>query len=145
VKTVNQLEQETLIRDFVNRRVWAVVGASQDPSKFGNRVFRSLRNAGYAVYPVNPRGGELDGAKVYPTLADLPESPEVIDLVVPPLVSEQIVKEAHQLGLSRVWMQPGAESETAIAYCRDHGIQVVYQACAMVHKRHWGQTTNREG
>jgi predicted CoA-binding protein len=145
VKPVNRLEQETLIKDFVNRRVWAVVGASQDPSKFGNRVFHSLRNAGYTVYPVNPRGGELGGAKVYSTLADLPESPEVIDLVVPPLVSEQIVKDAHQLGLSRVWMQPGAESETAIAYCRDHGIQVVYDACAMVHKRYWGKATNGEG
>ncbi len=126
-----------LIRDFVNLRVWAVVGASQDRSKFGNRVFRSLREAGYTVYAVNPKGGELEGAKVYSTLADLPQPPDVVDLVVPPPVTEQVVKEAHELGLSRIWMQPGAESQAAIVYCQEHGIQVVYDACAMVHKRRW--------
>jgi predicted CoA-binding protein len=130
-------EQRQLISDFINRRVWAVVGASQDPAKFGNRIFRSLRGAGYVVYPVNPKGGELEGETVYPSLADLPESPEVIDLVVPPSITEQVVKEAHALGLVRVWMQPGAESEAAIAYCHQHGIQVVHDACAMVWKRQW--------
>jgi predicted CoA-binding protein len=130
-------EQQRLISDFVNRRVWAVVGASTDRSKFGNKVFRSLLNSGYTVYPVNPKGGKLEGATVYPSLADLPQTPEVIDLVVPPTVTEQVVQEAHQLGLARIWMQPGAESEAAIAFCQDHGIQVVHGACAMVWKRQW--------
>jgi predicted CoA-binding protein len=134
---MNRTEKERLISDFVGRRVWAVVGASQDQSKFGNRVYRSLRSSGYTVYPVNPRGGELEGAKVYASLADLPQSPEVVDLVVPPSITEKIVKEAHVLGLSRIWMQPGAESETAIRYCQEHGIEVVHDACAMVHKRQW--------
>jgi predicted CoA-binding protein len=74
---------------------------------------------------------------VYPTLADLPEQPEVVDFVVPPPVTEKVVKEAHKLGLARIWMQPGAESEAAIAYCHEHGLQVVYDACAMVWKRQW--------
>lgn len=134
---MNRIEKERRIADFVSRRVWAVVGASQDRGKFGNRIYRSLRDAGYTVYPVNPRGGELEGAKVYPNLAALPETPEVIDLVVPPPVTEKVVKEAHQLGLDRIWMQPGAESEAAIRYCQDHAMQVIYNACAMVHKRQW--------
>jgi predicted CoA-binding protein len=127
----------SLISSFVDRRVWAVVGASQDPTKFGYHVFRSLQQAGYLVYPVNPRGGELLGAQVYPSLADLPQPPEVVDTVVPPAITEQVVKEMHRLGLTRVWMQPGSESEAAIAYCREHGIQVVYDACAMVHRLQW--------
>jgi hypothetical protein len=61
----------------------------------------------------------------------------VIDLVVPPTVTEQVVREAHDIGLSRIWMQPGAESQAAIKYCHENGIQVVYHACAMVHKRQW--------
>ena len=130
-------EKQRLISDFVGRRVWAVVGASQDRNKFGNRIFRSLRDSGYVVYPVNPGIGKVEGTRAYPTLADLPEMPEVIDLVVPPSVAEQIVKEAEQLGLTRIWMQPGAESEAAIAYCQEHGIQVIYDACAMVWKRNW--------
>jgi predicted CoA-binding protein len=129
--------RKALISDFVNRRLWAVVGVSQDRRKFGNRIFRSLRDAGYVVYPVNRKGGEVEGAKAYRTLADLPERPEVIDVVVPPAVTEQIVKEAQALGLSRIWMQPGAQSQAAIDYCHEHGIQVVYEACAMVWKRQW--------
>jgi predicted CoA-binding protein len=132
-----QTEKDELISDFVNRRVWAVVGASQDPRKFGNRVFHSLNGAGYTVYPVNPKGGELDGQTVYRSLDELPEQPEVIDTVVPPQVTEQVVKEAHKLGLTRIWMQPGSESEAAIAYCREHDMEVVYKACAMVWKRQW--------
>lgn len=135
--SVEMAEQQQLISDFVNRRVWAVVGASQDRTKFGNRVYRSLRSAGYIVYPVNPKGGELEGETVYSSLADLPEPPEVIDLVVPPRATEQVVREAHALGLARVWMQPGAESDAAIAYCHQHGIQVIHGACAMVWKKQW--------
>ena len=130
-------EQQSLISDFVKRRVWAVIGASQDRRKFGYQVFRSLLDAGYTVYPVNPKGGELDGVEVYPTLADLPQPPEVINMVVPPDVTEQVVKEAHALGLTRVWMQPGAESEASIRYCREHGMQVIERACAMVWKKGW--------
>jgi predicted CoA-binding protein len=134
---VTPIDTAGLISSFVDRRVWAIVGASGDPSKFGYRVFRNLQQAGYIVYPVNPKGGELLGAQVYPSLADLPHPPEVVDTVVPPAVTEQVVKEMHELGLPRVWMQPGSESEAAIAYCRDHGIQVIYNACAMVHRRQW--------
>jgi predicted CoA-binding protein len=129
--------KQRLISDFVGRRTWAVVGASQDRQKYGNRVYRSLRDSGYVVYPVNPAVDEVEGDRAYSSLADLPESPEVIDLVVPPVVSEQIVKEAEPLGLTRVWMQPGAESEAAIAFCKEHGIEVVYDACAMVWKQDW--------
>ena len=129
--------RQDLISDFVNRRVWAVVGASSDPRKFGYQVFRSLRDAGYTVYPVNPKGGELEGSTVYRSLADLPRDTEVIDLVVPPAVTEQVVREAQELGLTRVWMQPGAESEAAVSYCQEHGMEVVESACAMVWKRSW--------
>jgi predicted CoA-binding protein len=133
-----EMRKESLIADFVGRRVWAVVGASEDPAKYGHRVFRSLHQAGYIVYPVNPRGGELEGVPVAPTLASLPEMPDVVNLVVPPQVTEQIVREANELGLTRIWMQPGAETEAAIAYCHEHDMQVVYDACAMVHRRRWG-------
>lgn len=130
-------DQRTLIADFVNRRLSAMIGASKDQSKFGYRVFRTLRAAGYVVYPINPKGGELEGARIYPSLADLPQLPEVVNLVVPPAASEAVVREAHKLGITRIWMQPGAESEAAIVYCRDHGMKVVYDACAMVHCRWW--------
>jgi len=128
---------ESLVPDFINQRVWAVVGASTDPSKYGNRIFRDLRGAGYTVYGVNARGGEIEGQGLYASLADLPEKPAVVDTVVPPTVTEQIVRQCAELGLTRVWMQPGSESEAAVEFCGEHGIGVVYGTCAMLRRRTW--------
>jgi len=131
------LNQAYLIADFVGRRTWAVVGVSANPTKFGRRIYQDLRRAGYRVYAVNPHETEILGDRVYPNLAALPERPDVVDLVVPPSVSEMIVKEAAAAGIRRVWMQPGAESQRAIEFCRASGIEVVAHACAMVEKRIW--------
>jgi len=128
---------QELIEDFINRRVWAVVGASQNPAKYGYKIVQDLSSAGYKVYPVNPKGGEIEGIPVYRSLRELPEKPEVVDIVVPPQVTEEVVKECKELGLTRIWMQPGAESEKAIRYCEENGLQVVYGVCAMVNKRGW--------
>ena len=126
-----------MIADFVGRRVWALVGVSANPTKFGHRIYRDLRRAGYRVYAVNPHETEILGDRVYPNLAALPERPEVVDLVVPPSISETIVTKAKAAGIRRIWMQPGAESPQAIEFCRASGIEVVVHACAMVEKRIW--------
>ena len=130
-------DMANLIEEFISERVWAVVGASTDPGKYGHKIFRTLRAAGYIVYGVNPRGGEIAGQKLYPALADLPEKPAVVDIVVPPKVTEEIVRQCAALGLKRVWMQPGAESEAAIQFCQENGIKVVHDTCAMIHRREW--------
>lgn len=127
----------SLIDEFVNLRTWAVVGVSNNPAKFGHKVYRDLRRAGYRVYAVNPHLDTVLGDPVYPNLAALPEQPDVVNLVVPPDVTEQIVREAQQAGIQRVWMQPGAASPAAIAYCHTHGLAVIDDACAMIEKRYW--------
>lgn len=76
----------------------------------------------------------MAGQPAYRTLANLPETPEVVDIVVPPDQTEQVVRQCKQLGLTRTWMQSGAESAAAIQY---HGLQVIYRGCAMVEKRYW--------
>jgi len=128
---------ESLIRDFVNWRTWALVGATGNPRKFGNRILRDLRRAGYVVYAVNLKEATIEGEPAYPSLADLPERPEVVDIVVPPAQTALVVRQCRALGLTRVWMQPGAESPDAIAYCEANGLQLVHHACAMVEKRRW--------
>lgn len=128
---------EDLIRDFTNRRTWALVGATNDPRKYGNKILRDLRRAGYIVYAINLDETEIAGQPAYATLADLPVTPEVVDLVVPPAQTERVVRQCHALGLTRVWMQPGAESAAAIAYCHANGISVIHDACAMVEKKVW--------
>jgi predicted CoA-binding protein len=128
----------TLIQEFVNYKVWAVVGVSNNRRKFGNIIYRDMQAAGYEVYGVNPHEDSLDGQPLYPSLADLPVTPDVVDIVVPPEITEQIVRECHALGLRRVWMQPGAESAEAVDFCHANGIEVISGGpCAMVHKKYW--------
>lgn len=127
---------EKLIREFLDKKnVFAVIGASRNPKKYGHQVYTDLRNAGYKVYPVNPNTNEILGDKCYPNLEVLPVKPDVADLVVPPKVTEQAVETCKKLGIKKVWMQPGSESETAINFCRENGIDVVHGICVMVERR----------
>jgi predicted CoA-binding protein len=125
-----------LIEDFLEKsNVFAVVGASRDQNKYGHQVYRDLRAAGYTVYPVNPNSDEILGDKCYPSLESLPEKPQVVDLVVPPKVTNQIVKDCKKLGIEKLWMQPGSESENALNFCKENNIEVVHGVCVMVERR----------
>ncbi len=124
-----------LIKKILERKnVIAVVGASRDPEKYGHQVYRDLREAGYTVYPVNPNAAAILGDRCYPDLESLPVKPDVINVVVPPEVTKEVVKSCKELGITNVWMQPGSESEKAIEYCEANGIDVVYGVCIMVER-----------
>ena len=123
---------EDLLKEFLEQPVWVVVGASRDPSRYGHRVLVALRKAGYRAYAVNPNADEIAGERAYPSLAALPETPDVVDTVVPPAVTARTVEEAAALGVTRVWMQPGSESDEAIRLAEERGMRVVHHACAMV-------------
>jgi predicted CoA-binding protein len=128
--------EEDLIREFLNKRnVFAVVGASREPEKYGHQVYKDLRSAGYAVYPVNPKAEEILGDRCYADIKELPRKPDVVDFVVPPGITERILETCTELGVMRVWLQPGSESEKAIKFCQDHGIKVVHGVCVMVQRR----------
>ena len=125
-----------LIKDFLNKtNVFAVVGASRDQSKYGHQVYRDLRDAGYKCYPVNPSADEILGDKCYSSLDSLPEKPQVVVFVVPPTVTNQILKICKKLGIKKVWMQPGSESDTALNFCKENNIEVVHEVCVMVERR----------
>lgn len=125
-----------LINKFLEKtNIFAVVGASRDPEKYGHQVYKDLKGAGYKVYPVNPNAKEILGDKCYPDLKNLPTKPDVVNIVVPPKVTEKTVKTCKMLGITKVWMQPGSESENAIKFCHENGIDVVYGTCVMVERR----------
>lgn len=128
------MNQERIKAFLDKENTFAVVGASRDPQKFGYQVFQDLKNAGYNVYPVNPNVSEILGFKCYPNLQDLPGNPNVVDVVVPPKATEQIVETCKKLGIIKVWMQPGSESDTAIKFCEENGIDVVYGVCVMIER-----------
>jgi len=128
--------EEKLINAFLYREnIFAVVGASRDNEKYGHQVYRDLLNAGYRVYCVNPNADEILGNKCYPSLEALPVKPDVVDFVVPPKITEQMIKTCKRLGITKVWMQPGSESETAIIFCEENSMDVVHGVCVMVERR----------
>ncbi len=120
-----------LIKEFLAQKRFAVVGATNKQHKFGYKIFKNLLSRGYEVYPVHPMIKEIDGVKCYPKLKDIPVKVDVVNIVVPHEVTEQIVKECKDLGITRVWIQPGAESVSAIKYCEENKIKVVYNVCIM--------------
>jgi len=125
-----------LIKEILDKGgVIAVVGASRSPDKYGYRVYKDLKEAGYKAYPVNPSAEEILGDKCYPTLDSLPAKPDAVDLVVPPKVTEEIVRTCKKLGITKVWMQPGSESDEAIQFCEGNGIEVVHGRCIMIERK----------
>ncbi len=121
------------IKEFMGKKRFAVVGATDNPEKNGNRIFRNLKGRGYEVYPVNPKLDKIEETKVYHSLSEIPVEVDVVDFVVPPPVTEEILKECKTLGLTRIWLQPGAESEAAIQYCNDNGMTVLHDVCVMMN------------
>ena len=125
-----------LITDFLQKQnVFAVVGVSSNPAKYGHQVYKDLKEAGYVVYPMNPSIDEVLGDRCYHSLIELPEKTDVVDTVVPPSVTEKTVEECKEQGIERVWMQPGSESEHAIRFCEENNIKVVHDVCVMVKRR----------
>jgi hypothetical protein len=125
-----------LISEFLDKRnVFAVVGASRDPRKYGYQVYKDLREGGYRVYCVNPNANEVLKDRCYPSLEDLPVKPDVVDIVVPPKVTEQVVQACRKLGIRKIWMQPGSESEKAVKFCEKNNLAVVHGVCVMIERK----------
>jgi len=110
----------------------AVVGATDDPAKFGGRIYRDLKGKGFTVFPVNRGRDTVDGDPAFPSLSDLPATPTIVNLVVPPAAGATVLEECRRLGLTRVWLQPGAESPSLIDYLDREGFQYLAGACIMV-------------
>lgn len=111
----------------------AVVGASRDRDKYGNKVLRCYLQHGRRVFPVNPQAAQIEGLAAYGDLSTLPEPVHGISVITPPRISEWVIEQAAALGIERVWMQPGAESIAAIARAEAAGMSVIADgSCILV-------------
>jgi len=117
---------------FLDEKIFAVVGVSNKLEKVGYQIFKYLKDAGKEVYPIHPAIKEIDEITCYNSLSDVPVKVDVVDIVVPPDVTEHIVEECKKLGIKKVWIQPGAESDKAIQFCIENNIEVVHNACIMM-------------
>jgi predicted CoA-binding protein len=121
---------KSIIDEFLNKKnIFAVVGVSRNKEKYGNKVYTDLKKAGYVVYPINPKIDKINGIKYYAKLKDLPKKPDVVNIVVPSEIAIKIVKECKELGINKIWMQPGSQSEESIEYCNKNKINLLHDIC----------------
>lgn len=114
------------IEEFLRAGPWAVVGASKNRAKYGNKVLRAyLQHDKRPVFPVNPRADEVEELRAYPTLSALPQEARAISIITPAEITEQVIDEALTAGVRHVWMQPGAESARAIERAEAGGLGVI--------------------
>lgn len=125
------------IQDFIHPHfVYAVVGATTNTDKYGYKVLKDLEAGGYTVVGVNPKYSAIEGIPVYPTLADVPGKVDVAIFVVPPDVGMTLLPQVEEKGITKVWLQPGAENKEMIHVAADAGIKMNDPgSCIMVLRR----------
>ena len=115
---------------------YAVVGATTNEAKYGYRVLQDLHSAGWNVVGVNPKYTKVADIPCYPNLGALPWKPDVVVSVVPPSVGDEILAQAKALSITRVWFQPGAESDNLMMHAKRLGITTNDPGtCIMVARR----------
>lgn len=112
-------------------RTVAVVGASADRSKFSNKSVRAHLRQGWRVFPVNPRGGEIEGLRVYPRLSEIPEPVFRVTLYLPPAVGLAVLPEIAAANPQEFFVNPGAESEDLVQAAQRLGLDPLL-ACSIV-------------
>ncbi len=113
------------------KKTIAVLGASADPNKFGNKCVRAYLQVGWDVYPVNPKGGEIEGLQVHARLTDVPVELDRISVYLPPVITMAAIPEMVEKGAGEVWLNPGSADHRVIDAARTAGLHVI-DACSIV-------------
>jgi uncharacterized protein len=115
-----------------SRPTVALIGASADRSKFGNKAVRAFRDEGWDVFPINPSLSEVEGIRAYASLLDVPAGPiDRVSFYVPPSVGIKLLGEVAQKPVGEVWLNPGSESPELVARAKRLGLKVI-QACSIL-------------
>ncbi len=109
----------------------AVVGASSDRRKFGNKALRAYQAEGYTVIPINPNEREVEGLPAYPSVLDVPGAIDLATVYVQPDVAMRLLPEFEQKGIPEIWVNPGAESDALLLEARRRKLNVI-AACSII-------------
>jgi predicted CoA-binding protein len=109
----------------------AIIGASSDRAKFGNKAVRAFLQQGYTVYPVNPKQKSIEGLTAYASIREVPVRPAMISIYVPPPILLKLLPDIAARGCDELWLNPGTESDQVLAEAERLGLNVI-QACSIV-------------
>lgn len=109
----------------------AILGASNDRAKFGNKAVRAFRQQGWTVYPVNPKETTIEGLPAFPAIAQVPVRPHRVSVYLPPPVLLKVLPDIAARGCDELWLNPGTDTPEVIAAAEALGLNVV-QACSIV-------------
>ena len=109
----------------------AIIGASNDQAKYGNKAVRAFLQQGYTVYPVNPNEAKIENLPAYKSILDVPARPHMVSVYVPPLVLLKILPDIAAKGCDELWLNPGTESDEVLAEASRLGLNVI-QACSII-------------
>lgn len=109
----------------------AIIGASNDRSKYGNKSLRAHLKQGYTVYPVNPKETEIEGLPVFKSITDIPVRPDRVSVYLAPPVLRKVLPDIAKRGCDELWLNPGTESEEVLAEAERLGLNVI-QGCSIV-------------
>ena len=112
-------------------RTVAVVGASSDRHKFGNKALRAFREHGDTAIPINPKEAEVEGVKSYPSVLDVPGPIDMATMYVAPAVGLKLLEDIAKKGIREVWFNPGADSPEVVERARSLGLTPIV-ACSIV-------------
>jgi predicted CoA-binding protein len=131
------MDNKEKMKHMMSKKVWAVVGASNNPEKTSNKIYHTLKSKGYETYAVNPGYEKMDdGSKCYPSVDQLPKVPDCIDFVVPPTATLKYLEELDPEITPNIWLQPGTYDDNVVKYAEDKGFTVVHEGeCAMAYLR----------
>jgi predicted CoA-binding protein len=115
----------------MNRPTIAIIGASSDRSKFGNKAVRAFVKRGWDVYPINPKGGEIEGLKVYASLKDVPVELNRVSVYLPPPLAMKMLDEVSVKMCDELWLNPGSESPEVLHRAHELGLEPI-TACSIV-------------
>jgi len=114
-----------------------LAGVSQNPEKYGHKIFKDLLKNNYDVVGINPKGGIILDQKIYSSLNDIERESQLLIIVLPPLIGIDVVKNAHEIGINNIWLQPGAQNNKIVEYAKLNGINLIYNQCFMVDQGIW--------
>lgn len=133
------MENSTKIKEeMLSKKIWVVAGVTANKDKFGYKIWKTLKDYDYETYGVNPNYDEIEGDKIYHSVMDLPVKVDVLDMVLPPKISINILDEAKAAGIEYIWFQPGTYNDEVINKAKDLGFKILYDDCvyATLRKSH---------